>query len=154
MTEEHTSGGKEFCFVIAVSAILYIMCAAMVSLFNEYAFIGGIISVLIFCVYGYFVLTHYTSRFTYSLKNGSMRINRMIGKRNKEFEFACTDIERVYYGSKPKDFAKPVYNMRVSIVSAKKTLYIEYKNSDGELTTVAVEPTEKMRRRIEKERNK
>ena len=83
-----------------------------------------------------------------------MRINRMIGKRNKEFEFACTDIERVYYGSKPKDFAKPVYNMRVSIVSAKKTLYIEYKNSDGELTTVAVEPTEKMRRRIEKERNK
>jgi hypothetical protein len=154
MTEEHTSGGKEFCFVIAVSALLYIMCATMVSLFNDYAFIGGIISVLIFCVYGYFVLTHYTSRFTYSLKNGRLRINRMIGKRNKEFEFACTDITRAYYGLKPQSFAKPVYNMRVSILSAKKTLYIEYKNSAGKLTTVAVEPSEKMRRHIEKERNK
>ena len=154
MTEEHTSGGKEFCFVIAVSAVLYIMCAAMVSLFNEYAFIGGIISVLIFCVYGYFVLTHYTSRFTYSLKNGRLRINRMIGKRNKEFEFACTDITRVCYGTKPSGFVKPVYSMRVSILSTKKTLYIEYKDSDGAFTTVAVEPSEKMRRRIEKERNK
>lgn len=153
MKEEYSSGGKQFMFVLLWSAVLYIACAAMMSAFGNYAFIGGIISVLVFCVFGFFVLTHYTARFTYSLKNGSLRINRMIGKRNKEVEFSCRDITRTTFGEKPDDFAKPIQNMRISVFSRKQSMYIEYKTKDGKSASVVIEPSEKLKRRIEKERN-
>lgn len=154
MKEEYSSGVKQFMFVLVWSAVLYILCGVMMSAFGSYAFIGGIVSVLVFCVFGFFVLTHYTARFTYSVKNGMVRINRMIGKRNKEVEFSCKDITRTVFGAKPTDFKKPVYQMRISIISNKKSCYIEYKTKTGDLATVVIEPSEKMRRRIEKEREK
>lgn len=154
MSEQHISGGKQFLIVLGVSAVLYIICAMIMSLFGDYAFVGGIIAVFIFCVFGFFVLTHYTARFTYSIKDGKLRINRMIGKRNKEFEFKFSDITRTSFGEKPVDFAKPIHSMRIGIISRKNCLYIEYKNKPGELETVAIEPSDKLSRRIDKERKK
>ncbi len=154
MKEEHTSGTKQFFIVIGISAVLYLACAVMMSLFGSYAFIGGIISVLVFCVFGYFVLTHYTARFTYSLKDGRLRINRMIGKRNKEYEFPCSAITRTAFGVKPYGFPKPIHNMKINIASKKNCLYIEYKNKSGESEAVAIGPSDKLRRRIDKERKK
>lgn len=154
MKEEHKSGTKQFFIVIAVSAVLYLACAMMMSSFGDYAFIGGIISLIVFSVFGYFVLTHYTARFTYSLKDGCLRINRMIGKRNKEYEFPCRVITRTAYGEKLVGFAKPVHNMKINIASKKNCLYIEYKNKSGVCETVAIEPSEKLRRYIDKERKK
>ena len=154
MEEKHIPGGKQFIIVLVVAAILYLFCGAMMSLFGEYAFIGGIIALIIFAFFGFMVLTHYTARFTYSLKNGKLRINRMIGKRNKEFEFSCSDITRTMYGEKPTNFAKPLHSMRISMVSRKNSLYIEYRNKEGKNETVIIEPTEKLRRRIDKERKK
>lgn len=140
-------------FVLLWSAVLYIACAAMMSAFGNYAFIGGIISVLVFCVFGFIVLTHYTARFAYSVKNGNLRINRMIGKRNKEIEFSCRDITRTAFGEKPVGFAKPVQSMKISVINKKQSMYIEYKTKSGTLATVIIEPSEKLKRRIEKERN-
>ena len=189
MQEVHTAGVKQFGFTVLSAAALYILCGIIMSAFGDFAFIGGIISVLIFCVYGYFVLTHYTSRFTYSLKNGSMRINRMIGKRNKEFvfgffilthytarfsytlkngrlrinrmigkrnketEFSCSDITRIVNGIKPTGFPKHIQSMRISIVSDKDSMYIEYKDNNGGLSAVVIQPSQKLRKRIEREIN-
>ena len=154
MEERHTSGGKQFLIVLIIAAILYILCGAMMSLFGSYAFVGGIISVLVFCVFGFFVLTHYTARFTYSVKNGRLRVNRTIGKRNREFEFACSDIVKTIYGEKPSGVSRPRHSMRISILSDKNSLYIEYKNKEGRPETIIIEPTDKLRQRIDKERKK
>lgn len=153
MKEEYSPGGKQFVFVLLWSAVLYIACAAVMSAFGKYAFIGGIISVLVFCIFGFIVLTHYTARFTYSVKNGSLRINRMIGKRNKEIEFSCRNITGTAFGTKPNGFAKPIESMKISVISRKQSMYIEYKTKDGKSASVVIEPSEKLRRRIEKERN-
>ncbi len=154
MNEQHTSGGKQFFTVIGISAVLYIICAMIMSLFGDYAFIGGIIAVVIFSVFGYFVLTHYTARFTYTVTGDRLRINRTIGKRNREYEFEFGAITRTHYGEKPNDFKKPVHNMRIGIISRKNCLYIEYKTKSGVCETVVIEPSDKLRRRIDKERKK
>ena len=52
------------------------------------------------------------------------------------------------------NFAKPLHSMRISMVSRKNSLYIEYRNKEGKNETVIIEPTEKLRRRIDKERKK
>ncbi|MGM9937933.1 MAG: hypothetical protein ACI38A_11365 [Candidatus Ornithomonoglobus sp.] len=157
MKEELTAGGKEFIYVIIWAAVLYFTCGIITSSFDsygEYPFIGGIISVLIFAVFGFFVLTRYTSRFTYQVADGKLRINRTIGKRNKEIELACTDITNMAYGAKPSDFPKHPYNMRKSIINKRHLLYIEYTDKEGRLSGVVIEPSEKLRKKIEKERKK
>lgn len=154
MKEELTAGGKEFIFVLLWAALFYIICGCMMSLFGDYAFIGGIISVIVFAVFGYFVLVHYTARFTYQLKDGRLRVNRMIGKRNREADFACSDINGIYYGFKPSSFPKRYTNMTKSIVSKKKVLYIEYTNKSKKICGVAIEPSEKLRKKIEREKNR
>lgn len=148
MKEELTAGGREFLYALLWAAGLYFICGVMMSLFGSYAFIGGIISVIVFCIYGFFILTHYTSRFTYSIKNKRLRINRMIGKRNKEVELNCTDIEGLYYGYKPSDFPKPCQSMRKSIITKKHSLYIAYKNKEGERCGVVIEPSDKLWKKI------
>ena len=154
MKEEHAANGKHFMIVLLWAAVLYIFCGVMMSAFSGYAFIGGVISILIFCVFGFFVLTHYTSKFTYSLKDGRLRLYRTIGNRNKEIVFACSDITRTMYGDKPESFVKGYTNMRVSVLSKKKSLYIEYTNKDGALCGTVIEPSEKLIKRIDRERKK
>ena len=154
MKEEHSAGGRQFFIVLLWSAFLYIACGTVMSAFGSYAFIGGIISVIVFCIFGYIVLVHYTARFTYSIKNGSLRINRMIGKRNKEVEFLCKDITRTAFGAKPSDFAKPIIKMGVNVKKQKQSMYIEFRTKDDALASVVIEPSDKLRRRIEKERKK
>ncbi len=152
MKEELTAGGKEFFFAMLWAAGLYIVSGILMSAFKNY--IGAAAAIVIFCIFGFFVLTHYASRFTYTLKNGRLRINRMIGKRNKEIELACADISDMYYGFKPQSFPRRPYNMRKSIISGKRSLYIVYKDGSGGLCGVIIEPSDKLRKRIEKERNK
>lgn len=154
MKEELTAGGKEFIFVLLWAALFYFLCGCIMSLFGEYAFIGGIISVIVFAIFGYFVLIHYTARFTYQLRDGRLRINRMIGKRNREVDFSCSDIKGIYYGFKPGSFPKRYVNMTRSILSKKNVLYIEYISKTNEICGVAVEPSDKLRKKIEREKNK
>ncbi len=154
MSEEITSGGKQFMIVLGWTALLYFACGIIMSAFGPYPFIGGILGVIVFSVFGFFVLTRYAARFTYSLKNGRLRINRTIGKRNKETEFACSDIVRTSYGVKPAGFVVRPYNMRVSVINTKNCMYIEYRDKEGKLCGVVIEPSEKLRESIEKEREK
>lgn len=154
MKEEIKAGGKEFAITLIISAVLYISCGMMMSLFGNYAFIGGIISILVFCVFGFYVLTRYTARFTYNLKNGRLRVNRLIGKRNKEVDIEISSIIDTAYGIKPTDFPQKPYMMRTSIISAKRSLFIKFKDKDGEIKGMVIEPSEKLRKRIDLERKK
>lgn len=154
MKEEITAGGKEFVFAMIWAAFMYFFCWIIMSLFSSYAFAGGIIAVVIFAVYGFFILTHYTARFTYSLKGSVLRINRMIGKRNKEIEINCADIEGAYYGYKPMSFPKRCVSMRMSIINKKRSLYMEYRDKNGELCGIVIEPSEKLRKKIIKQKDK
>ncbi len=154
MKEEIKAGGKEFAITLFWSAVLYLFCGMMMSLFSDYAFIGGVISILIFCVFGFFVLTRYTARFTYNLNDNRLRINRMIGKRNKEVDIAIVSVIDTAYGIKPADFPKKPYMMRVSIASSKRSMFIKYKNKDGEIKGVVIEPSQKLKKRIDLERKK
>lgn len=154
MREEHASGGKEFAITLLVAAVLYLICGMGMSLFGDYAFIGGIISLLVFCVFGFFVLTRYTAKFTYTLKNGRLRVNRMIGKRNKEVDIKLSDITKTSFGVKPADFPKKPYMMRVSVRNQKKSMFIEFKDKDGEIKGIVIEPSDKLLKRIDRERKK
>lgn len=154
MTEEVTAGGKEFLLTVLSAAILYLVCGIIMSAFSNYFAIGGVISLMIFATFGFYILTRYTARFTYSLKNGSLRINRMIGKRNKEIEFDCGKIVSLCYGGKPSDFPKRPYYMRKSIFGAKKSLYIQYRDKEDKICGTVIEPSQKLRKKIEKERKK
>ncbi len=154
MKEEIKAGGKEFAITVFLSAVLYIFCGMMMSLFGNYAFIGGVISILIFCVFGFYVLTRYTARFTYTLKDGRLRINRMIGKRNKEVDIEISKIIDTHYGIKSTDFPKKPYMMRTSIISSRRSLFIKFNNKDGVIKGIVIEPSEKLRKRIDLERKK
>lgn len=154
MTEEVTAGGREFCFAMLWAAALYVVCGILMSFFSSYFSAGGVISIFIFCVFGFFVMTRYSARFTYTLKSGRLRVNRTIGKRNKEIEFACKDIINMSCGTKPESFPKRPYNMRKTVFSTKKLLYIEYADKSGESVGVIIQPSEKLREKIERERNK
>ena len=154
MKEEIKAGGKEFGITMFFSAVLYLFCGVMMSLFGNYAFIGGILSILIFCVFGFYVLTRYTARFTYTLKDGRLRVNRMIGKRNKEVDILISSVTDTVYGVKPVDFPQKPYMMRVSIVSDKRSMFIKYKDMDGEIKGLVIEPSEKLKKRIDLERKK
>ncbi len=154
MKEKICAGGKEFFITLLFSAILYIICGMMMALFGNYAFIGGVISILVFCVFGFYVLTRYTARFTYTLKDGRLRVNRMIGKRNKEIDIEISSVIDTIYGIKPTDFPKKPYMMRVSIINAKRSLFIRYKSKDGDIKGLVIEPSEKLRKRIDLERKK
>ena len=154
MKEEITAGGKEFVFAMIWAAILYFVCWIVMSLFYSYAFVGGIIAVIIFAVYGFLILTHYTARFSYSLNDGILRVNRTIGKRNKEAEINCAAIEDAYYGYKPMSFPKKCMSMRMSILNKKRSLYIEYRDKAGGLCGIVIEPSEKLRKKIIKQKDK
>lgn len=158
MSEEITAGGKEFGFAMFWAAGLYMACGLIISickyLLPAYYFVGGIISILIFCVFGFFVMTRYSSRFTYTVKGGKLRINRMIGKRNKEIEFSCGDIVKMSYGERPLDFPRRPYNMRKTVFSVKQLLFIEFTAKDGSIGGVVIQPSDKLRKKIERERKK
>lgn len=158
MSEEITAGGKEFAFAMLWAAGLYMACGLIMSLCKfmlpAYYFAGGIVSIIIFCVFGFFVLTRYCARFTYTIKGGRLRINRMIGKRNKEIELSCSDIVKMSRGGKPAGFPKRPYNMSKTVFAVKQLLFIEFIAKDGKNTGVIIQPSDRLRKRIERERNK
>ncbi|MCH5212001.1 MAG: hypothetical protein J1G06_03220 [Oscillospiraceae bacterium] len=154
MKEEVTAGGKEFGFAMLWAAALYFVCGIIMTLFRSYYFAGGVISILVFCVFGFFVMTRYSARFTYTVKSGRLRVNRMIGKRNKEIELLCKNITNTSYGKRPAAFPKRPYNMRKTVFSTKKLLFIEFTDKEGEKRGVIIQPSEKFIAKIDCERNK
>lgn len=148
MKEKRTAGTKEFIFSMLWAIFLLFVGRGIVNSLPSYKFIGSVITIIFFCVLGFFVLTRYSSTFTYEDTGYSLRINRGIGKRNKEIEFRFEDI--IYMGREcPKELPKPRYHMRTSVFSRKKCSYIVFGYKGSEQSLV-FEPSDKFMDNLKK----
>ena len=100
----------------------------------RYKVIGTIITLLMFCVLGFFVLTRYSAVYTYSLKNTRFRANRQIGHRNKEYEVALSGVKSVTR-TRPKNSPR-AQNMRATVFSKKDLWYIVYRKNKKDMLLV------------------
>ena len=87
MEEKRTGGGKEFIFSLLWAVIFMILGQYIIFYFAKLQNIGTIITILLFCILGFFVLTRYAAIFTYSIKDDIVRVNRAIGHRTKKLNF-------------------------------------------------------------------
>ena len=60
----------------------------------------------------------------------------------------------MYFGYKPSSFPKRAYMMRKSIIRNKHSLFIAFKTKYGERLGVVIEPSDKLRKKIQMQRNK
>lgn len=148
MKEIHTSGNKEFVYVMLWAIGLLFAGQAIVNILPAYKIIGTIITILMYCVLGFYTLTRFCARFTYENTGYSLRINRMIGKRNKEIEFNFSDIISIS-SQRPKKMPKPVYMMRTSVFSDKNSRFIIY-GYTGAQKTLVFEPSDKFMKELKK----
>ena len=156
MKEVRAAGTKEFIYSILWAVFLLFIGRGIINSLPNYKVVGTIAVLISFCVLGFFVLTRYSAQFTYEDTGYSLRINRSIGKRNKEVEFRYEDI--LYMDSdKPSEMPKPRWNMRTSVFSHKKCIYIVFGYSKNKQTLI-FEPTEKfiinLKQSIKKNKNK
>ena len=128
MEEKRTGGGKEFVFSVIWAVILLCIGRAITNLLENYKIIGVIITIIMFCVLGFFVLTRYSAVYTFTFKDDRLRVNRSIGHRNKEVDFAVSEIESVTR-SKPENAPKTKVVMRASVFTAKNLWYIIYEKN-------------------------
>lgn len=128
MEEKRTGGGKEFVFSVIWAIILLCIGRVITNLLENYKIIGVIITIIMFCVLGFFVLTRYSAVYTFTFKDDRLRVNRSIGHRNKEVDFAVSEIESVTR-SKPENAPKTTVVMRASVFTAKNLWYIIYEKN-------------------------
>ena len=146
MEEKRTGGGKEFIFSLLWAVIFMILGQYIIFILPSYKIIGTIITILLFCILGFFVLTRYAAIFTYSIKDDIVRVNRAIGHRNKEVEFYISDVKSVTR-QKPQKTPKTIYNMCASVFSPKKVWYVVYEKNRIE-NMLVFEPSQKMVEKI------
>lgn len=125
MKETRTGGGKEFVFSLIWAVILLCIGRKIINSLEYYKIIGVIITILMFCVLGFFVLTRYSAVYTYTLKDDRLRINRSIGHRNKEVDLGVYEVQSVTK-VKPKNVPKKTVVMRTSVFSTKNLWYVIY----------------------------
>lgn len=125
MEEMRTGGGKEFVFSVIWAVILLFIGRSITNALDEYKIIGVFITIVMFCFLGFFVLTRYSAVYTYTLKDDRLRINRSIGHRNKEVDFAVSAVKSVTR-TRPKSAPKTTLTMRTSVFSKKNLWYVVY----------------------------
>lgn len=152
MEETRTAGGKEFFIAIVWSIFLFVVSQYIGAALETYHIIANLAGILMFCVLGFFVLTRYCATFTYTVKNGRIKINRLIGHRNKEIDFAVSNIKSI---SAPgaKINAKNIYNMTTKALSKAGTCCIVF-NKTGIDEAVIFEPSKEMLKYIRQQLKK
>lgn len=148
MKEVHISGNKEFIYTIIWSLALLCLGRVLINSLPTFKLFGTIAVILMFCVLGFFVLTRYSARYAYENTGYSLRINRTIGKRNKEIEMNFSDIISIS-SVKPANMPKPIYTMRTSVFSDKKSKFIIF-GYTGSTNTLVFEPSDKFMKELKK----
>ena len=128
MEEKRTGGGKEFIFSLLWAVIFMILGQYIIFILPSYKIIGTIITILLFCILGFFVLTRYAAIFTYSIKDDIVRVKSVTRQ-------------------KPQKTPKTIYNMRASVFSPKKVWYVVYEKNRIE-NMLVFEPSQKMVEKI------
>ncbi len=150
MKETQAAGFKEFFFALIWVAILFILGSSTGYAISVYKVISGIGTMLLFCVFAFFVLTRYSAVFTYSLEGYTLRVNRKIGKRNKEVEIRAGDIVSI---SRTDPKIRPTYRMKKYILRNKRDCYIVY-NKNGEQACLLFNPSDEMIKKLKKSSKK
>lgn len=148
MKEVHVSGNKEFIYTLIWSFGILCFGRALINSLPAFKIFGTIAVILMFCVLGFFVLTRFSARYTYENTGYSLRVNRTIGKRNKEVEMNFSDIVSIS-STKPANMPKPIYTMRSSVFSDKKSTFIIW-GYTGALKTLVFEPSDKFMKELKK----
>lgn len=152
MEETKTAGGKEFVFSVLWAILILYIGKYLINVLPDWKVIGTIVTIILFCVLGFFVLTRYAAIYTYTFKNDRFKANRKIGHRNKEVDFAASSI-RVVTKTRPSKPPKKVRNMRTSVFSTKNTWYIIYeKNKERNMLVcdISKNMADKLRSRADK----
>ena len=134
MEEKRTGGKKEFLYSVLWAIALLIAGRFIIFAIPDYKVIGAVITLLFFCVLGFFVLTRYSAIYTYTLKNTLFRANRKIGHRNKEFEVSLSGIKSITR-KRPKKSPR-AQNMRTTVFSKKDLWYIVYRKNKKDMLLV------------------
>lgn len=146
MTEIQSAGIKEFFVAVFWTLVLFFLGGSASYAMPVYKIISGIMTFFIFCVFAFFVLTRYSAVFTYSLQGNTLRINRKIGKREKEVEIRAGKIKDISF-SDPK--IKPIYRMRKYILRNKTDCYITFDGKSG-TECLLFNPSPQMLKKIKK----
>ncbi len=146
MEETRTGGKKEFLFSVLWAVLLLFIGRFLIFAIPEYKVIGAVITLLLFCVLGFFVMTRYSAVYTYSLKNNRFRANRKIGRRNKEYEVSLSGVKSITRKRPPH--SPRAQNMRTTVFSKKNVRYILYRKNKRDMLlvcTISDEMAEKLK---------
>ncbi len=146
MEETRTGGTKEFIFSFIWLVILLMIGRMVTNALQNYKIIGVAVTIVMFCVLGFFVMTRYCAVYTYTLKNDRLRINRRIGHRDKEVETGVSSVKSISK-QRPNCKVKNTYNMRTTVFSSKDVWYLVY-DRNGETNLLVFEPSRKMADKI------
>lgn len=149
MEEKRSAGSKEFFIAIAWSVFLFTVSQYIGSAMETYHIVANLIAIGLFCVLGFFVLTRYCATFTYTVRDGRVRINRLIGHRNKEVDFAISNIKSILPPT-AKANVKNTYKMTTKVFS-KSGLCVIVFNKQGFDEAVIFEPSREMLGYIKKQ---
>lgn len=145
MEEQRTGGGKEFVFSVVWAVILLFFGRILTASLPDYKIIGVAVTILLYCVLGFFVLTRYAAIYTFTLKNDRVHIVRSIGHRKKEVDFALSQVRSV---SKTRTKTKErAYSMRTTVFSKKNLYYIVFEKN-GKETLLVCDMSRKMADKI------
>ena len=134
MEEKRTGGKKEFLYSVLWAIAILIVGRFIIFALPDYKVVGAVITLLLFCVLGFFVLTRYSAIYTYSLKNTRFRANRKIGHRNKEYEVSLSGVKSVTR-KRPRKSPR-AQNMRTTVFSKKDLWYIVYRKNKQDMLLV------------------
>lgn len=127
MEEQRTGGGREFIFSVIWAAVMLFFGRILTASLPDYKIIGVAVTILLYCILGFFVLTRYAAIYTFTLKNDRIHIVRSIGHRKKEVDFALSQVKSVSK-TRPNTRLRS-YSMRTSVFSKKNVYYIVYEKN-------------------------
>ncbi len=132
ITQKKSAGKREFFLAVCIVCLIVVIASVLGGIFKN-SLIGDISGLLLFCVYGYFVLVRYGAVYTYTVTDSAIRVNRQIGARNKEAELTKDDIIKITH-KKPK--AKVTYNFSRFIIKRSGVLYILFMNGNDRMAAI------------------
>lgn len=148
MEENLTAGTKEFVFSVIWTVLLLTAGRYITFILPSYKIAGTILTVLMFCILGFFVLTHYCAVYTYTVKNGKLTVNRAIGHRNKTVTVPLSQITSVTR-KKPAGTRRAEYTMKKRVFPGGRECFVTYKRS-GKESVIVFEPSAELEAYLKK----
>jgi len=139
-TETNKAGVKSFFFILiaVITAMLVLSCVK--SAFENVLLVDAV-TILIFCIIGYYTLVRYSSVFEYSTDGEVLIIIRKIGHRVTTVNIDVKKIKKLSRNKADISSVKKPLNMCASIISKQRAYYLLY-TEDKVKKAIIFEPTD------------